>query len=105
VVQDGDSLLVGRTSGGTPHRMLSQARVCAISPDERWIATGEESGDILLWPMPDLDRTPFERLSHDELMATLKSLTNVRAYRDETRPDGWGIRYEPFPGWETIPRW
>jgi hypothetical protein len=79
--------------------------VCAISPDERWIATGDRSGDILLWPMPDLDRQPLETLPHDELIATLKSLTNVRAVRVDTGTDGWGIQVDPFPGWAEVPEW
>jgi WD40 repeat protein len=105
VVQDRDSLMVARIAGGEPHRILAETRVCAISPDEKWIATGDESGDIWLWPMPDLDRKPLESLSHDELLAKLKTMTNARAVRDDAVPDGWGIRYEQFPGWQEVPEW
>ena len=29
----------------------------------------------------------------------------ARAVRDEASPDGWGIEWRPFPGWEHVPEW
>jgi hypothetical protein len=106
VVPAENSLLVGRTSGGEPHRILfQQYPASAISPDERWIATGERSGDILLWPMPDFDRAPLGTLPHGRLITKLRSLTNLRAVRDDASADRWGIHRDPFPGWAEMPEW
>ena len=44
-------------------------------------------------------------LPHDELIAKLESLTNLRAVRDETASTGWSIEIGPFPGWEEVPEW
>lgn len=63
------------------------------------------SVEILLWPMPDLSRPPLYTLPHDELIAELHSLTNLRAVRDETPGTGWKIELGPFPGWAAIPEW
>jgi len=38
-------------------------------------------------------------------VAKLKSLTNFRATRDPSSPDGWKIEIGPFPGWAVVPDW
>jgi WD40 repeat protein len=108
----GDSsgtIWVGRFDGGEPHMLLGhEAGVfnLAISPDNRWIASSSITDKTLrLWPMPDLDRPPLHTLPFDELIAKLKSLTNIRAVRDEEFSTGWKIEVGPFPGWATVPEW
>jgi hypothetical protein len=55
--------------------------------------------------MPDLSKPPLHTLPHDELLAKLHSLTNLRAVRDEDSSTGWKVEVGPFPGWETVPTW
>ncbi len=55
--------------------------------------------------MPDLSKTPLQTLPHDELIAKLKTLTNLRVVRDEESITGWKLEVGPFPGWETVPTW
>ena len=55
--------------------------------------------------MPDLTKPPLHTLPHDELLAKLKSLTNLRAVRDPASDTGWKIEIGPFPGWDTVPEW
>jgi len=53
---------VGRLDGSEPHLLLGHERgriaAVAISPDRKWIASAL-GREVRLWPMPDLDRTPF----------------------------------------------
>ena len=60
---------------------------------------------VRLWPIPDLSTPPLHTLPHDELIAKLKTLTNLRVVRDEESPTGWKLTVGPFPGWETVPTW
>jgi hypothetical protein len=55
--------------------------------------------------MPDLERPPLHTLSHDELLAKLKSLTNLRAVRSSDSATGWTIELDAFPGWKDVPTW
>jgi len=55
--------------------------------------------------MPDLSKPPLHTLPHDELIAKLKTLTNLRVVRDEESATGWKLEVGPFPGWETVPTW
>jgi hypothetical protein len=55
--------------------------------------------------MPDLDKPPLHTLPNDELIATLHSITNLRAVRGPESATGWEIEVGPFPGWATVPEW
>ena len=101
-------LRVGHWSEGEPHLLMGHeggVQHVAISPDRRWIASTGEDDTLRLWPMPDLDKPPLHTLPHDELIAKLESLTNLRAVRDPDSPDGWSVILDPFPGWQEVPEW
>ena len=107
---------VGRTDGGEPHVLIGHVGGAgaalaggvgaAISPDLRWIASSSIVDETLrLWPMPDLSKPPLHTLPHDELIAKLHSLTNLRVVRDEESSTGWKVEVGPFPGWAEVPEW
>jgi WD40 repeat protein len=106
---DRDGVLrVGRVSGAAPHVFLGHegpVHEVAISPDLRWVGSMGEDNTLRLWPMPDLETPPLHALPHDELIARLRSLTNLRAVRDADDPTGWSIALDPFPGWRDAPEW
>jgi WD40 repeat protein len=99
---------VGRLSGGQPHLLVGHRgsidRI-AISPDLRWVATTGGDNTLRLWPMPDLSKPPLHTWSHDELLAKLRSLTNLRVVRDSASVDVWKVEVGPFPGWKHVPTW
>jgi len=99
---------VGRTFGSEAYLLAGHegavGRV-AISPDNQWIASSGEDNTLRIWPMPDLSKPPLHTLPHDELIAKLKTLTNLRVVRDEESSTGWKVEVGPFPGWETVPEW
>jgi WD40 repeat protein len=109
VTGDNNGLVrVGRVTGEEPHLLFGHTgsvRSVAVSPDGRWIASGGEDGTIRLWPMPDLSKPPLHTLPHNELLAKLRSLTNLRAVRDPASDTGWKIEIGPFPGWAAVPTW
>ncbi len=101
-------LRVGSVTGEEPHllfghegrsRGLPSTLVVVGSPP------ASQDGEVRLWPMPDLSKPPLHTLPHDELIAKLKTLTNLRVVRDEADPTGWTLTHDPFPGWETVPSW
>ena len=99
---------VGPLTGEEPRLLYghSGAVSVAVSPDGRWIASAsDDDGTIRLWPMPDLSKPPLHILPHDELLAKLKSLTNLRAVRDPSSDTGWKIEVGSFPGWKDVPEW
>jgi len=101
-------LQVGSADGSEPHLLYghtSNVIAIAISPDSRWIASGDEFGEIRLWPMPDVSRPPLHTLPHDELIATLQTLTNLRVVREPGSGDDWKIETARFPGWKQVPEW
>jgi WD40 repeat protein len=98
---------VGPVSGEEPHLLLGHSAMIeslAVSPDGRWIASADAES-FRLWPMPDVSKPPLHTLPHDELLAKLDTITNLRAVRDESSPTGWSLEIGPFPGWETVPEW
>ncbi len=102
------SIRVGRVDGGEPHLLLGHTGnvfTVAISPDLRWVASAGDDNTVRLWPMPDLSKPPLHTLPHDELLAKLHSLTNLRAVRDPASDTGWKIELGPFPGWRDVPTW
>ncbi len=113
VVATGDSdgiVRVGPVDSEQPHLLLghegSVLRWClGIDPKGRWIASCGMDETLRLWPMPDLSKPPLHTLPHDELIAKLKTLTNLRVVRDEDSSTGWKLTHDPFPGWETVPTW
>jgi len=108
VTGDQDGIIrVGPITGEEPHLLLGspdQIADVAVDPQGRWIASASGT-EVRLWPMPDLSKPPLHTLPHDELVAKLKTLTNLRVVRDEESPTGWKLTHDPFPGWETVPGW
>ena len=101
-------LLRYRAKGGGPHLLIGHegpVDSIAISPDGKWIASTGEDNTLRLWPMPDLTKPPLHLLPHDELIAKLQSLTNLRAVRDPKAEGGWAIELDEFPGWKEVPTW
>jgi hypothetical protein len=106
--EDG-TIRVQPLSGGEPHLIAGRGGTpgdLQISPDGRWIAALTPSG-ITLWPMPDLSRAPLHTLPHDELMATLKAMTNLRAVPDEESYTGYRLEpdFSSYRGWAEVPTW
>jgi len=98
---------VGPLTGEEPHLLLGKPNAIeevAVDPRGRWIASASGT-EIRLWPMPDLSKPPLHTLPHDELIAKLKALTNLRVIRDQESTTGWKLEVGPFPGWETVPSW
>jgi WD40 repeat protein len=99
---------VGPVSGAEPHLLLGQRDTnhgVAVSPDGLWIASANVDGTVRVWPMPDVTKPPLHTLAHDELLASLKRLTNFRAVEDAESDSGYSIEYGPFPGWGDDPDW
>jgi len=105
---DYDGILrVGPATGEAPHLLLGHddaVTSVAFSPDGRWIASAS-SNELLLWPMPDLDKPPLHTLPHAELLAKLDTFTNLRVVRDKESATGWKVHIDPFPGWAEEPEW
>ncbi len=103
----GDGVVrVGRVNGEEPHLLLGHERTVnavAISPDLRWIASSSADGTVRLWPMPDLEKTPFHTLPYEEFLKRLRTFTNVRVAPDEESPTGYRFDLAEFPGWARSP--
>jgi hypothetical protein len=48
---------------------------------------------------------PFHTLPHDELVARLRALTNLRVVEDASSATGYRVEPGAFPGWERVPEW
>ena len=98
---------VGLLNGDEPHLLLgnpNEVLDIAVDPGGRWIASASGT-EVRLWPMPDLSKPPLHTLPREELIAKLKTLTNLRVVRDPESATGWTLTHDPFPGWETVPTW
>ena len=98
----------GPVSGEEPHLLLGHEGpvwAVAVSPDGRWLATSSDDHTIRIWPMPDMDKPPFHTLPYEELLAKLRSLTNLRVVEDPETPTGWKVEVGPFLGWQEVPTW
>jgi len=99
-------LRVAPVTGEEPHLLMGhEASVyeVAVSPDGRWIASASADATLRLWPMPE--GLPFHTLPYEELLAKLRSLTNLRVVRDSESSTGWKVEIGTFPGWEEVPTW
>jgi WD40 repeat protein len=109
VIVSGDAdgvVRVGPVTGEEPHLLLGHGgpiQAVAVSPDGRWVAS--VSDHVRLWPMPDMTKPPLHTLPHDELMARLDTLTNLRVVPDPSSATGWKLDVGPFPGWKDVPTW
>jgi WD40 repeat protein len=99
---------VGPASGDEPHLLIGHTGwvpAVAISPAGDWIASGGNDTTMRLWPMPDLTKPPVHTLPLPELLAKLKSQTNLRVVADAAAPGGYRTEPGPFPGWAVVPEW
>jgi WD40 repeat protein len=106
--RDDGFVRVGAVSGGEPRLLIGhtdRVTAVAVSPDGQLIASASDDGSVRLWPFPDMSKPPMYTLPHDELIAKLKTLTNLRMVRDAESATGWKLDVGPFPGWETVPSW
>jgi WD40 repeat protein len=105
----GDGIVrVGPASGGMPHLLIghtNRVTSVAISPAGDWIASGSDDTTVRLWPMPDLSKPPAHTVPLPDLLARLKSQTNVRVVADPAAPGGYRTEPGPFPGWAVVPEW
>ncbi len=109
VTGDKDGVVrIGPVDGSQPHLMYRHeyaVTTLAVDPLKRWVASGGWDNTVRLWPMPDLSKPPLHTLPREELIAKLKTLTNLRVVRDPESSTGWTLTHDPFPGWETVPTW
>ena len=103
------TMRIGPTSGEEPRLLLGQEGEGAISssafsPDGRWIAASGESFRIYVWPVPDISKPPLHRRSHDELLALLRSHTNLEALPDPASSTGYRLEVGRFRAWAAMPR-
>ena len=98
----------GRPPGASPISSSVVPRPPARGSPSRPTAAGSRRAGsapaVRLWPVPDVTRTPLHRRSHEEVLATLRSWTNLRAVKDPQSSTGWKLEPGPFPGWAKLPQ-
>jgi len=104
------TIRIGSTSGAQPHLLVGQEGEGAIyslsfSPDGQWIAASGESFAIHVWPVPEVSTPPLHRRSHDDLLALLRTHTNLVALPDATSSTGYKLDTGTFRGWAKLPQW
>jgi WD40 repeat protein len=107
VTGDFDGIVrAGPATGEEPHLLFGhrlEISSVAVSRDGKWIASASQDGTIRLWPMPE--GPAFHTLPYAEILARLRSFTNLRAVQDAASTDGYRLEAGPFPGWKTLPEW
>lgn len=99
---------IGSVAGGEPHVLLGHQSgivAMAFSPDGRWLASTANDMTIRLWPVPDVAKPPPHRRPYEELLAVLRTHTNLRAVLDPASPTGYKLEPGSFPGWAKPPEW
>jgi WD40 repeat protein len=97
---------VGPVGGGEPHLLFGHSdRIwgVAFTPDGGRLVSAGDDGAIRVWPVPD--GPPFHTLPYDQLLDSLRAMTNYRAVRDEASPSGYRLEAEAFSGWAQAPAW
>ena len=99
---------VGPITGGEPHLLFRQmgeyGSDVAVSPDGRWIATGDfRTPTVRLQRMPT--GRPFHTLPRDEFLERVRSLACYRVIADPNAATGYAVARAPFTAWEKVPTW
>ena len=69
------------------------------------LASSGDDGTIRLWQVPDVTERPLHTLPVADLLAKLRTHTNLRAVPDPASDSGYRLEPGPFPGWGTPPEW
>ena len=96
------------TAGGYPSLVTSfddPVGFVTWSPDGQWLAASGESFTIHVWPVPDVSKPLLHRRSHDDLLALLRTHTNLVALPDPASSSGYKLEAGPFGGWAMLPEW
>ena len=105
---------VGPISGEEPHVIAMPEvldsfapPVTAISPDGRWIAVRcmNDASELVSCLVRKPEGPLLHTLPREQLLARLRSLTNLRVVPDKSSRTEYRLDTLPFPGWEKPPTW